>query len=168
MTRSMVPWRETFPRYPSVINTRLFDRMWDDMFSAFGSLESASDEIFGTNVVPFDVRNVKDEKGNVTGTELVYTVAGYKPEDVNVEVDDYNNMLTISAEKSEETTDNKYEYVRKGLARRSFSVSYHLDGIDKEKIDAKVKDGILTVSLPLSQKVLDEKKGPRKINLLKA
>lgn len=168
MSRELVPWRNSFPRFPSVVNTRTFDNLWDHFFNDFGSIAEATEGLFGSNqVVPYDVRNVK-ENGKVVGTEIVYTLAGFKQDEVNVEVDESTETVTIKAEKTEKTEaddTDKYEYVRKGIARRSIQVSYHLSGVDKEKIKATFKDGLLSLYLPL-EKEKEAKANVRKIKLL--
>lgn len=166
MSRELVPWRDSFPRIPSVVNSRTFDSIWDYFFNQFDTIDCATEGLFGSNqVVPYDVRNVK-ENGKVVGTEFVYTLAGYSPEEVNVEVDNTTNTLTIRADKTEKEDESKYEYVRKGIARRSIQVSYHLEGVDKEKIKAEFKDGILKLYLPLEERA-ETKPDVRKIKLLK-
>lgn len=165
MSKELVQWRNSFPRFPSVVNTRTFDNLWDHFFNDFESIERATEGLFGSNqVVPYDVRNVK-EGGKVVGTEIVYTLAGYSPEEVNVEVDSTTDTVTIKADKTEKEDTNKFEYIRKGISHRSIQVSYHLEGIDKDKITANFKDGLLKLYLPLAEKK-ELKPDVRKIKLL--
>ena len=70
--------------------------------------------------------------------------------DFKIELD--NNMLVISSEKKEEKTDEDKDgkYSRKEFSYQSFQRSFTLpmDIIDDKKIEAKYKDGILTIVIP--------------------
>ena len=92
---------------------------------------------------------------NVFETAKEYKVElaapGMTKEDFNVHIDEENNLV-ISMEKK---IDNKDENKKKGhYLRREFSYSKFQqtmvlpDNVDKEKISAAVKDGVLTIELP--------------------
>ncbi len=77
---------------------------------------------------------------------------GLKPEEVQIQLE--GNVLTISGERRFE-----HESKEKGGFRRierrygSFTRSFSLpDNVDREKLDAEMHDGILTVRLPKSEK----------------
>lgn len=81
------------------------------------------------------------------GVHVKADLAGVKPEDLNVDVD--NNVLTIKGERKLETTDDKNGYHRVERRYGSFTRSFALtDAVDPEKIEADYKDGVLTVLLP--------------------
>lgn len=92
-----------------------------------------------------DIREEKD--AIVIAAEL----PGMKPEDVNVSLD--GNLLTISGER-------KFEHEQKGEGFRriersygSFSRSFTLpDTVAVEKLEAELKDGVLNVRLPKTEK----------------
>ena len=77
-------------------------------------------------------------------------VPGYSREDLKVEVED--GILNISAEKKEEKEEkNDHYHVRErcfGSFSRSFSLPKH---VASEKIEATVKDGVLTVTVPKAE-----------------
>lgn len=91
---------------------------------------------------------------NVIETAKNYKVElaapGMKKEDFNIHINE-DNELVISMEKKEE---KKEENKESRYLRREFSYSKFLqtlilpDNVDKEKIDAKVEDGVLSIELP--------------------
>jgi HSP20 family protein len=84
-----------------------------------------------------------------TEIEVTTDLPGFKPDEVNIEVRE--NMLTISGEHREERKENgdgkKYHRLERRIG--SFSRSVWLPcAIDEEKIDAELKQGVLTIKLP--------------------
>lgn len=81
--------------------------------------------------------------------------------DKDVEVTHANGRLTIKGEKKEEKEEKKKDYYlserRYGSFQRSFAMP---DGVNEDKIDARFKDGVLTVTLP---KTPAAKKATKKI-----
>ena len=75
--------------------------------------------------------------------------AELKSEDVNVTFEKDKSMLTISGARGESS--DTYSY------KSTFSQSFYLDPtVDKEKIQADLKEGLLTVSAPRDMKKLEE------------
>lgn len=72
---------------------------------------------------------------------------GLAPEDVEIRITD--GMLSIRGEKSEETRDEKADYLLSERRYGAFQRSLRLPaGADPDKITAQLAQGILTVSLP--------------------
>ncbi|PID52739.1 MAG: hypothetical protein CR972_00495 [Candidatus Moraniibacteriota bacterium] len=84
-----------------------------------------------------------------TETEIVIksTIAGVKPEDLDVSIS--NDMITIKGERKNEEVvdDNGYYYRECYWGSFSRSVVLPMDVLP-EKIDATLKNGILTIRLP--------------------
>jgi len=84
-----------------------------------------------------------------TETEIVIksTIAGVKPEDLDVSIS--NDMLTIKGDRKNEESvdDNSYYYRECYWGSFSRSVVLPMDVL-AEKIDATLKNGILTIRLP--------------------
>ncbi len=94
---------------------------------------------------------------NVEETDTAYTMEvaapGLNKNDINLALDD--NLLTISAERKEETEKTEKNYTRREFSFTSFKRSFHLpDNVNIEKITANYKDGILYIQVP---KLVDEK-----------
>lgn len=99
---------------------------------------------------------------NVIETEEDYRVEvaapGMTKEDFNIRIDE-NDNLVVSMEKKEETkeempeTDNQGKkegrYLRREFSYSKFQQTLVLpENVDKEKIEAKVENGVLTITIP--------------------
>lgn len=72
---------------------------------------------------------------------------GLEKKDFKVEVDD--GILTISAEKKEETKEEKEHFTRREFSYNSFSRSLRLpENCLPEKIDARYENGVLHLAIP--------------------
>jgi len=88
---------------------------------------------------------------NIFEDDDQYSVAvalpGLSQDDVTVNVE--NNMLTISGERELEHEEQREHYARIEQHYGSFNRSFTLPStIDVGKIEAKMKDGVLSISLP--------------------
>ena len=95
---------------------------------------------------------------NVKETEKDYTVEvaapGMTKDDFNVNIDKDGNLhihMEAHTEKKEE--DKKSHYLRREFAYSKFEQTLLLpEDVKKEAIEAKVNDGVLTVTLPKMEK----------------
>lgn len=120
---------EESENYPAIFR-RFFN---DDYFSRFA--ETALPAV-----------NVKETK---TAFKLEVSAPGFDKKDFNVSVD--KNILTISAAKefSTEEKDDDEKILRQEFSSSTFSRSFTLpEHVDTEKIEAKEKNGVLTLKLP--------------------
>jgi HSP20 family protein len=86
---------------------------------------------------------------------LELAAPGMDKKDFKVNVE--NGTLTISAEKKEESKEEKKNYTRREYSYSSFSRSFRLpENCTAEKIDAKYDNGILRVTLPKKQMTLSQ------------
>jgi HSP20 family protein len=102
------------------------------------------DDVFepslGTSLPAVDVRET--EEAYLMEVEL----PGLSEKDVEVKLD--NTLLTISSRKDEKK-EEKNGYVMRERRSASFSRSFVLpEGVDREKIDAEFKNGVLNLSFP--------------------
>ena len=97
---------------------------------------------FGRSVVPaVDVKETDSEY--LMEVEL----PGLSEKDVEVKLD--NTLLTISSRKEEKKEEKKNGYVLRERRAASFSRSFVLpEGVDREKIDAEFKNGVLNLTFP--------------------
>lgn len=136
--------RDPFANLPTI--DRLFSSMLSEPFS-FG----LADVDEGT--LALDVS--EDEKNVIVRASL----PGFEKDQIHVEVHD--GILTIKAEKTEESEEKTERYYRKerrvgSLSRRIALPSVVEDG----EANAELKDGVLTLRLPKQAKAT-----PRKINI---
>ena len=93
-----------------------------------------------------------------TPNEIVIksTIAGVKPEDIDISIT--NDMITIKGrrQKDEEVKEEDYYYQECYWGPFSRSVILPVD-VEVEKTDASMKNGILTIRLPKVEKVKTKK-----------
>ena len=88
--------------------------------------------------------DVYQEGDNIVVTS---TIAGIEPEDIDISV--ANDMLTIRGERKQERSHRDRQYYFQECYWGAFSRSIILPAeVDVKKIDATIKNGILTVVLP--------------------
>jgi HSP20 family protein len=84
---------------------------------------------------------LKDGKYVVTAP-----LAGFKPEEVEVTLDD--GVLTISAKHSEEKKTESDGYVRQEVVSGNFYRQFPVGQVDPSSVTANVENGVLTVTIP--------------------
>jgi HSP20 family protein len=81
--------------------------------------------------------------------EFVVTadLPGFERDDVDIQVTDHT--LRIEAEHEEATEEREADYLRRERRHESMHRSIRLpDDVDKEAVEARMKNGVLTVTLP--------------------
>jgi len=133
-------------RDPFAKINRLFD---DVMSNSYWPTGVVAPELNGA----FRVDISEDEKAIYIEAEL----PGAKKEDITLQVED--GVLTISAERKQETEEKKKNYHRVERVYGHFSRSFTLgDSVDQEHIDAKYENGVLHLALPKIEPVKNTKK----------
>lgn len=95
--------------------------------------------------------------------DMEMAVPGLCKEDLNVQIDE--NCLNISMEKKTETEHKieKKNYLRREFSTQQFYRSFELpDNVEKDKITAKVENGVLRIVLPKSA-MMEKKPQPKEI-----
>ncbi len=90
--------------------------------------------------------------------DLEFAAPGFKKEDFKISIDD--GILTISAEKKEEKSEENKKFTRREFSFNSFSRSFTLpESVSMDNVDAKYTNGILKLSIPKKEetKVLPKK-----------
>ena len=88
--------------------------------------------------------NIKENEKNYI---LELAVPGMDKKDLKIDINE--DVLTISSETNNETEEEKDGYKRKEFSYSSFCRSFYIpDNVNKDKIGASYKDGILTVEIP--------------------
>ena len=84
--------------------------------------------------------------------QLEVVAPGFEKNDFNINLE--KNILTVSAERKNETENKDEKQVRKEYGYHSFKRSFTIDEkIDTEKIEAKYVNGVLTLNLPRKEEV---------------
>ena len=130
------------PLYRSVVG---FDRLAD-------LLDSASTEA-ATGYPPYNIERTAE---NAYRVEIA--VAGFKPEELNIEVKE--NLLTVQGRKT--ANDEPRRFLHRGLAERNFERRFQLADYVVVS-DARLADGLLSISLT---RELPEALKPRRIEIV--
>ena len=89
--------------------------------------------------------------------KLDFSVPGWKKENIKIEIDD--KILIVSGEVQTEKTEENDKLKRREFKSESFKRSFVLpEEIDDSKIDGKYEDGILSITLPKTEKAIKTKK----------
>ena len=96
--------------------------------------------------VPVNIREAENEY------ILEVVTPGWNREDFTISLD--NDLLTVSAEKKEETVNQNEKFVRREYKQSSFKRSFTVDEkINAEAISAQYVNGVLTLNLPKKEEV---------------
>jgi len=115
------------------------------------SLFNEIDKMFNIDYVSdFDYDYYKP-KFEVLDIDDAYILRGDFPgiskKDVNIEISD--SVLTISGERKNDYQDRKDSYNSSGSSYGKFTKSFNLpDDIEENKINAKMKNGVLSLEIP--------------------
>lgn len=112
-----------------------FEKVFEDLFSPLTIF--ASDAFFTPKVV------LKEDESQYTFT---VELPGVEKDKCTVEYD--NGILMISGEKSEEKKEATDKFHMYEISSGKFCRRFDLVDVDAEKIDAKFKDGILSIVVP--------------------
>lgn len=124
-----------------------FDRLFDNFETRFANQLT-------TNYPPYNV--IKTDQDNY---HVEIAVAGFKREEITVEVE--NETLTIKGEKNRSEEDS-VQYLHRGLSARNFVRQFDLAEHMVVK-GASIQDGILSVDI---ERVIPEEKKPRLIEIV--
>jgi HSP20 family protein len=104
--------------------------------------------------------NIKEDDDKF---EIEVAAPGMKKDDFKIRLE--NNQLTISSEKELRNEENDDQYTRREFSYQSFSRTFAIPEniVEREKIDAKYKDGVLSISLP--KQASARKQPPREIKI---
>jgi len=160
--RDLIPWGHNNSRQvPSVPRDegrdsflslhREVNRLFDDVFRGFGSglpsFGSGSDFNAGwPNVEISD----NDKEIKVTAE-----VPGLEEKDIEVLLDD--GVLTLKGEKRSETEDKDRHFSERFYGRFERRITLGVD-VKDDQVDARFKDGVLTVNLPKTEKARSQVK----------
>lgn len=118
------------------------DDLWSRFLESPGNLMTVGESDFVPSV---------DIKENDKAIEITAEVPGLNPEEIDVSLT--GNLLTLKGEKKEEREEKKDNYHLVERRFGSFSRSFRLPvEVDRKKIEATHKDGVLHLVLPKSAK----------------
>jgi HSP20 family protein len=149
--RDLVPWTKGQPLStgrealdPFLTLHREMNRLFDDVFRGFGPV--------GRLGAPLVEGQFGWPRLEVSETDQAVTVSAELPglTEKDVQVEMANGVLSIRGEKKAERTDESRFVSERYYG--SFERQIPLDGVEEDKARADFKNGVLTVTLPKSEK----------------
>lgn len=125
--------------------TDLFRPFFEDLMES-----SWGGRMAGTDLLRTPDADVLESKDDI---RVMIELPGLRPEDVDITLE--NNVLTVSGEKREEqrqeSVDHRWHLSERRYGRfdRSFVLPRE---VDPERIDARIDNGVLRVTIPKSEK----------------
>jgi HSP20 family protein len=115
--------------------------------------------VMSNNVSSMPAVNIKEDDKRFM---LDLAVPGIDKKDLKIDINE--DVLTISSETKNESEESKDGYKRKEFSYTSFCRSFQIpENVNREKIEANYKDGILSVSLPKFEE--ERNKISRQVNI---
>jgi len=117
---------------------RIYSPVFEDLFEDFDKMFAGHNQ---ETVRKFVTDIYETENSGVIKME----VPGFSKEELSIKLD--NNILTVSGERKQETSENTKYYLREidyGKFARSFEIPEYLDS---EKIKAKFENGVLKIEI---------------------
>ena len=134
--------------YPVIFNDNFLDSIFEDFDLLFKNAKYSFDDSFP----PINLYMNSDDKACTF--ELALT--GYKKDWLAVSID--GNTLTVAAEVPEEKDETKI-YKKHRIQAKSFEKYYKIpDGYDTEKAEVSYEDGLLTIFIPVKEKIETSRK----------
>lgn len=160
--RDLIPWsRSTGRQVPSVFRDgerdpflslhREVNRLFDDVFRAFDSRLPSFGGVSGIGAAWPSVEISDGEKEIKVTAEL----PGLEEKDIEVLLDD--GVLTLRGEKRSDMADNDRQFSERFYGRFERRVRVGSE-IKKDEVDARFRNGVLTILLPKSEKAQSQVK----------
>ena len=87
-----------------------------------------------------------------TDTGLVIEIAAVGVDKKDLEIETTDNTLKVYYGKGEHSAPEEYDYIHKGIARRSFDLGWKISPkCDLTKISAKMDKGLLSIFIPFTK-----------------
>lgn len=102
--------------------------------------------------LPYPATDIKEEPEQYV---ITVDVPGVKREDIIIHMEE--GVLTIKGETHKEEKEEAKGYVRQERVRGAFCRRFSLPEVDPEGINAKFKDGVLTIIAPKARKRIGRK-----------
>jgi HSP20 family protein len=131
-----------------------FRRNVDQIFNRFLGRPLMHEESTFTNEFSPAIESFIDRDNKKFHCQVL--LPGVDPKDVDVQV--HGNTLTISGERSSSRETKEADYFHREISYGSFLRSLELpEGVDKDKVSAEYKNGMLEIAAPIAAASLPKK-----------
>jgi HSP20 family protein len=156
----LIPWGRSNNQTPSVLRDgdrdpflslhREVNRLFDDVRRSFDSRFAALDPISSLRAWPNVEISETDKEIKVTAE-----IPGLEEKDIDVLLNE--GVLTLKGEKRSETEDKEKQFSERFYGRFERRIPLGLE-VEEDKIDARFKNGVLSIVLPKSAKAQSQVK----------
>ncbi|PIR00881.1 MAG: heat-shock protein Hsp20 [Nitrospinae bacterium CG11_big_fil_rev_8_21_14_0_20_45_15] len=163
--RELIPWNrdkengvfKSDSNHPIVTLQKEMNRMFENFSKSFFDFPAMQNDMGLTQLISPKIDVVETEKEIKVTVEL----PGMEEKDINVNF--AGDMLVIKGEKKSEKEEKKEDYCFTERSYGSFHRSIPIStAVDRDKVDAKLKNGVLKVTLP---KTAEAQKETKKIKI---
>ena len=134
-------------------NPIYLNNIWDDLLTDFLSGISNPLKSYRISEVSFP-KYPPTSFGllkNGTGV-LTCAVSGFTHKEINVEIEDRSLIITGKPINEDVDEKNEINYLRMAFSKKEFKSDVRFtDAVDKDAIEVTLKDGLLTILLPLKE-----------------
>jgi len=123
------------------------NRNYSDVFDLF-------DDMF--NAPRYSDRCKMDVKDLEKEYMIEAEMPGVKKEDINIHYENDHLTINVHQEESKEDKDEQDNYIHRERSSRSFERSIYLEAVNPDQIKAKLEDGILTITAPKKEEVVNK------------
>jgi molecular chaperone IbpA len=135
-----IMWKHAY----SVLPPRFMEDMFNDVDDIFNDYKGGN--------VPYNVIQQLDENGKVKSNVIQVALAGYKLEEIKIQVVDHEIQIFAEKTKINDKDDKSIKYIHKGIAERSISLKFKLsERHDAENIESTFTNGMLEVGVPIKE-----------------
>jgi HSP20 family protein len=145
-----------FDRLPGIFARDALDDMFETLMFSPAKASFDVEKLFGAPMgYPTNIIRTIDKNGNETGYEIDVALAGIPKENIDIFIED--DCLSISVNKVENKEEKGRDFLHRGISQRSMKLRYGLHGIDRDKIESSLVDGMLKVKLPIAEEAKPKK-----------
>jgi HSP20 family protein len=157
--RDLIPWNRSSNQVPAYQDQqpnpflslhREMNRLFDDAFRSFDTQLPTLGSLTGLGSWPSVEISETDKEIKVTAE-----IAGLEEKDVEILLDD--DVLTLKGEKRSESEDKNKQFSERFYGRFERRIPLGVE-VEEDAIDARFKNGVLTIVLPKSAKAQSQVK----------
>ena len=140
---------------PSLFTENLFDDFFNDFDEDFFGKKNPLYGKHARNMMKTDVRETD------TTYEVDVDLPGFKKEEIKVECNKGNLIVSAEKKHEEEEKDKSKKYLRRERVYGKYSRSFYLGDVDEDNIEASYNNGTLHIAVPK----IDENKNKKLIDI---
>lgn len=136
-----------------------------DFMSPFDAMDRAFNDFWGNGLETTHSMKTDVIEGD-HDYKLQAELPGFNKEDLHVDLKNGNLTISASHKENNDEKDSNGRYIRRERRAASYQRSFYVgDDYKPEDISAKYDNGVLTVTLPKKEAVVEQKEEPKRIEI---